>query len=231
MMFKRIKYFIFMLLTFVKVDLSHGSCKCGQRNVSGSSINRIIGGKPASRHPWQVGLLSASNHGGIDICGGTIISSKYVLTAAHCTYAHRSIPHGLLVRVGSSDILAGGFTIYVRKIINHPNYQFQQRQWGVWPIANDISLLQLARPITFNQRIMPICLPQDNTNYPVSTKAVAVGWGQTNPGPMGMPSRYLMEAQLTIMGYSRCCVKTMDYHTGACNGDSGGPLMVVQNGR
>ena len=229
-MFRNIQIYMFtyfVFSTFLQIVKSQRSCKCGLRNGSGSIRNRIIGGRQTSQHPWQAGLLSAQ--AGTHFCGGTIISSRYVLSAAHCTYGW--MPQGIVVRVGSTDVMSGGFTLKVQTIINHNRYRFHQGPWGVAPIANDISLLQLARQITFSQRILPICLPQDGVNYPISTKAVAVGWGKTSPGPMGASSRYLLETSLTIAGYSMCCIKTMDYHTGACSGDSGGPLMVIQNGK
>lgn len=63
-----------ILYAFIPAD-----CDCGEANTS----NRIVGGEETERHeyPWQVGLFVGANH----LCGGTIISSRHVLTAAHCT--------------------------------------------------------------------------------------------------------------------------------------------------
>ena len=54
-------------------------CTCGVANVP-SKDNRIVGGSEAGKHqyPWMIRLVAGG------YCGGTLISSQYVLTAAHC---------------------------------------------------------------------------------------------------------------------------------------------------
>ena len=77
------------------VLISDEPCVCGKANDPSSeegkvnakmgSVNRIINGNEAKAHeyPWQVALVKAGGHS--PICGGSIISDRHVITAAHCT--------------------------------------------------------------------------------------------------------------------------------------------------
>ena len=68
--------------TLVPRNLTKNSnCQCGKAE---EILTRIVGGQPASKneYPWQVGLVTPS--GSRPYCGGSLISSKTVLTAAHC---------------------------------------------------------------------------------------------------------------------------------------------------
>ena len=69
-------------MTTTTVDNGGSStCECGIPNRS----NRIVGGQETevNEYPWQVGLVSRS--GTRPWCGGTLISDRHVMTAAHCT--------------------------------------------------------------------------------------------------------------------------------------------------
>jgi len=75
---------------------NHNSCKCG------TFSKRIVGGFIASpnSYPYQIGIMLVTST--IPFCGGTIISTKYVLTAAHCTKCYARF-NGLRVSISDAD--------------------------------------------------------------------------------------------------------------------------------
>merc|ERR1712110_72783 len=130
-----------------------GSCQCGVKG--GAANGRIVGGQETEEHeyPWQVGLVS--RNGRSPWCGGTLISSTHVLTAAHCTQSDAS---SIRVILGEHNIADSDFNrVDVAEIINHPNYNPQTTD-------NDYAILRLANPVTFTNEVSPACLPADLSN-------------------------------------------------------------------
>merc|ERR1712036_186539 len=118
----------------------------------GAANGRIVGGQETEEHeyPWQVGLVS--RNGRTPWCGGTLISSTHVLTAAHCTQTSAS---SIRVLLGEHSIADSDFNrVDVAEIINHPNYNSQTTD-------NDYAILRLANPVTFTNEVSPACLPAD----------------------------------------------------------------------
>merc|ERR1719507_1527774 len=97
--------------------IDSASCRCGRAN----RIQKIVGGSTAeeNEYPWQVGLLSSSLSSR-PFCGGTLISSREVLTAAHCTEGGQAN----YVVVGEHDVQAqdGEQRVRVCEVVQHPSY-------------------------------------------------------------------------------------------------------------
>ncbi|XP_068973410.1 venom protease isoform X1 [Bombus flavifrons] len=212
---------------------------CGFSNVTHT---RVVGGKPAKlgAWPWMVALgFHNYTHPRKDPewkCGGSLISARHVLTAAHCAI-HRSL---YVVRIADLNLKRdddGAHPIqmgFESKLI-HPDYNYPQHH-------DDIAILKLERDVSFSEYIRPICLPIEeslrNNNF-VGYNPFVAGWGRLRyRGPL---SDILMEVQVPVVSNAVCKKAYSDgsdtiicagYTAGgkdSCQGDSGGPLMISQN--
>ncbi|KAL1022330.1 hypothetical protein UPYG_G00025220 [Umbra pygmaea] len=108
--------------------------------------SRIVGGnvsKPG-QFPWQASLHYKNQH----LCGGSIITPQWIVTAAHCVEGIDTDPMHWTVYVGLTDLpLNGALSQSVEKIVYHANYQPQG-------FSYDIALLKLTEPLTFNEVLL-----------------------------------------------------------------------------
>lgn len=141
---------------------------------------RIVGGEvaDAGQFPYQVSLRyfqvrwdaqTGLRVGFFHICGGSVLSDRWVITAAHCAQTPINA-YNLIVVAGASHISEAndGVRHPLQRIVNHPEYNEEI-------LVNDISLLQTRLPIQFNQRIQPIAISRVNVGAGVPV--VASGWG------------------------------------------------------
>ncbi|CAK9294624.1 unnamed protein product [Gordionus sp. m RMFG-2023] len=210
----------------------------GKGSSSASSYDRrkpqrvanIIHGTTASPHtwPWQVALLK---YGKLK-CGGSMISQRWIVTAAHCV--ERGYKNDFRILVGSHNLLDrddGSEIIEIAGIHIHPD-------WNRKILKNDIALIKLKKPIKFNKKIQPICLPIMHYNVKGGAQCHATGWGLTENGR----TKTLQQTCLSVSGEAECLkynrfpkerhtVCSQSQGTNVCFGDSGGPLMCSVDGR
>ncbi|XP_063241233.1 chymotrypsin-1-like isoform X3 [Bacillus rossius redtenbacheri] len=157
--------------------------------------NRIIGGENAQlgEFPFVVALWSDMNNSPYIVCGGSIISAHFVLTAAHCVDDYNPKLGYYYIQAGIVNWEDKGVRYNVTKVIGHPNYDAE----------GDIALLKVAGPIKFTDNIRPVGLPKA-TDYLKGGEAVeAVGWGATNTDPATYP-KILHKVVLTVVSYEEC---------------------------
>nr|AAX34053.1 Sui m 6 allergen [Suidasia medanensis] len=194
---------------------------------------RVVGGQDAAlgEAPYQISLLKDYIIVKSHMCGGSFISEKSVLTAAHCTDGQKA--SGMKVRYGTNKRSSSQFPdMSVSRIAQHENYNGNT-------IENDISILILASPITPSANVKVIEIATEN---PADNSQVKVyGWGLTDGNSQNLPEN-LQVGELTVVSNKECNDKwgevntvtdgmicALDSKRQACNGDSGGPL--VQNGK
>uniref|UniRef100_A0A8C6WM39 pancreatic elastase II n=1 Tax=Neogobius melanostomus TaxID=47308 RepID=A0A8C6WM39_9GOBI len=179
-------------------------------------LSRVVGGDDVRPHswPWQISLESGRYGHWSHACGGTLISSEWVITAAHCIldkYSYR-------VKLGKHNLEnneeEGALTISPAKIIKHYDYNS----------INDIAMLKLDTPVTFTDTIKPACLPEEGAVLPNGAPCYISGWGRlSTEGPGAI---ILQQALLPVVSYEICSQSDWwrDGIKSGCMGDSGGPL-------
>jgi secreted trypsin-like serine protease len=208
-----------------KVSVYNLAEECGIEGPP--AIDRIVGGDEAAENqwPWIVALF-------IDdawFCGGSLISENWVMTAAHC------VEDALYF-----DILAGAHNV---RESNEPHRVeitsfngFTHEDWDHNTLANDIALIELPEPITFNDYIKPSCLPTAGHSCDVGEMVSVIGWGKPSDSANSISPTLQMVHDIPVMSNAECndyygiigdgivCIDTTGGR-GSCNGDSGGPLI------
>ncbi|XP_042363895.1 serine protease 27 isoform X3 [Plectropomus leopardus] len=133
---------------------------------------RTVAGENATAGswPWQVSVHL--NPKGAQICGGTLISDQWVLTAAHCIKTN--FPSVWILYFGretQSGPNVNEVSRTVSQIIIHPDHNSE-------PFNNDIALMKLSSPVTFTDYIRPICLASHSSQFHSATPCWATGWGR-----------------------------------------------------
>ncbi|NXA52588.1 PRS55 protease, partial [Nothocercus julius] len=184
---------------------------------------RIIGGTDAEAgdFPWQVSIQTKGTH----FCGGTIISSWWILTAAHCF--GKELPPDLTVVLGGIDLSQKLERKKLNSLILHEKYDSES-------LENDIALILLDSPIQSSDQKLPVCLPFISDPH-VWKDCWVAGWGTT-----AAASRVLQKVEVKLISKEQCskwvphladsmlCAGLEEGGRDACQGDSGGPLVCTQ---
>lgn len=142
---------------------------------------RIVGGVEATRGSFPfISRLSICD-GGCSLCGGSLIDTNWILTAAHCvTKNARTLPaSGITVTLGEHDTqLDEGSEqrLKVSEVFVHSSYTTTSN--GVE--RNDIAMLKLATAAQINNNVKTIALT--DTEPVANTPCNAAGWGHTSSG-------------------------------------------------
>lgn len=161
-------------------------------------------------------------------CGGTLVSSRWILTAAHC------VRKRLFVRLGEHNLQQSDGTeieFRVELSIKHPRYDKKT-------VDNDVALLKLPREVERSNFIGYSCLPERYQALPTGHTCTIIGWGKKRHND-DAGTDILHEAEVPIVPNERCRAVYHDYtitknmfcaghkrgRIDTCAGDSGGPLL------
>ena len=207
-----------------------GLLKQAKGDYSERSLERVL-------YPIKVQLSVCGKWNGLDecnICGGSIVSNRFIVTAAHCIPEN---PRGS-VALGAHEISIGGKKqITVARFQQHPSWNFPSK------FDNDIAVLELDEEIKFSEFMSPICLPEPSVCFTEGTPCVVTGWGLTSEHSTGYIDT-LQEVAVKLIDREKCRqysgykdltdqMQCAGYESGgkdACGGDSGGPL-VCRSGK
>jgi len=234
--------FIFILTFYAVKTFGNGQeCNCGNKPRPQSIFHRIIGGWGAeiTEHPWMVQIELLTNYNKRFTCGGTLISKRHVISAAHCFIGKR--PKDIRVMTGVHNTYQDPKStnwINVIKIVNHPKFEHYTGKY-------DYSILTLQGKIVFSDTVSPACLPFDPKEQYEYREATVAGWGDTDTEGTSPP--ILQELVVEILDKRLCKYfpgngelsfsGTMCAYSDLLGdqeisvGDSGGPLTVQENGK
>ncbi|CAH0400132.1 unnamed protein product [Chilo suppressalis] len=248
MALKSIIIFVTILLGCLALPAPESDLSQFFEHVDVHAQGRIVGGSVASdgSHPHMVALSNGELIRSL-ICGGSILTQRTVLTAAHCiaaVYRVGSLARGVRLIVGTNRWARGGTLYRVTSNATHEHYVPAT-------VKNDLGVFYTSTPIVFSATIRPIFLDFEYVGADVQTRAA--GWGRTRH--QGSVSAQLLELDVPTISGTQCVedmarivaandmrsppvephIELCTLHPvgagrGMCTGDSGSALVRLDRG-
>merc|ERR1739838_628899 len=197
--------------------------------MASASDDKIVNG--VEQEPHSVPFIANIKRSGSLMCGGSLVTTKYIISAAHCEY---STPSVLTITVGDVTLGTAESTEQVFRVVRqivHEDYGATTAQ------EHDIMLIELDGKVSLNENVQTVNLP--SASPLVGTTCTVYGWGTTSSG--GSISNKLMGVNVPVIDNADCetyvlyrgqikpgmvCMGFLeDGGYDSCQGDSGGPAI------
>jgi len=204
--------------------------QCGKRPLIDKDVVRVINGRDAKagEAPYQVRLryykkLSIGGKMTDHQCGGTMISSCWAITAAHCIptefwftskggaefwfrldVGNRLYQKDVTNPVGDDMMtdINEHQSLRIKRVIMHPKYTGAE---------HDLALIQLyptsddGQCALFTDRVQPACINQEHHRFVEGTKCMISGWGDINLEDNGIQQPDMQQvAFVNIHNFETC---------------------------
>ncbi|XP_057686040.1 coagulation factor IX isoform X2 [Corythoichthys intestinalis] len=170
---------------------THNASKPINPRIVGGDLERLGGS------PWQVLIHRADGYG---FCGGTLVSDRWVVSAAHC---FQQTAH--YVTIGDYDKRRhdpGEQKIAVKQVLLHPHFH-------EFTMDSDLALLYLDQPVVRGPTAVPACLPDAHLSRYLlkeNNRGLVTGWGATQY--LRRSSRFLRKVALPVVNHHACTQST-----------------------
>lgn len=231
-----------LLSLLCKLSLANSSVNCGKQQIR--TQNLIVNGFStyAGQFPWHAALYHRTSATSLEyVCGGSLISDTFVLTAAHCVQdgSREMNTKRVVIFLGLHDRNDFDPAMFQQLLVLEI-YTVSGGRWA--KLRNDIALLELRSKVRYTDFVQPICIAA--SEVPVETVGIVAGWGMTEDGYL---SQELKSSRMPIVRMIDCLMSDRDSFghsldsgmicagylngTAVCNGDSGSGLIAeLENG-
>jgi hypothetical protein len=222
--------------------------ECGISETRGNFTALVTSGNHAVRgqFPWLVAYFYSGDNQNKFICGGSLISAKLVITAAHCVQSkfsksiRKAEDSTFYIGKTNIDSLIGEsnyVTSNADQLIIHPDWNSATSQYD-----SDIAIAVLVKTIIYNKFIKPICIWRQSNSYRdmIGQHGIVAGWGKTEVNAISTASP--MFASIPVVDGETCllsdkrfsaiaskktfCAGVKNLSQGPCNGDSGKKKLI-----
>lgn len=222
--------------------------ECGVSDFKESSYGGLIRGADASnvargQFPWMAAYFYQEKYLSRFICGGSLISSKLVVTAAHCIQSHdqhdneKRRPEYSTFFLGKNNLESSYGEKYA--VSSHASHLHLHPGWkkGTKPFENDIAIVVLIQLIHFSMFVKPLCIWRETESFAdiINNSGVVAGWGKTDKHEVStLTAKYV---SIPVVSNEEClfsnpkfyqllsgnafCAGQRNAGKGPCNGDSG----------